>query len=481
MLKTFFLMGVVLLSMNTIYAQEILLEKKIELRKPYKTNDGNNSLLYKSNDQITYFLNDKENIYSYFVDKDTYQLIDSCSITLPDKKLNILIGCNIDETGHHYFFSNERKSKFLVKSILSSYGEEVKIPIKLKKEEFLETLYIKGKFFVFTLVNSSSIIKAYEFTGNQVSNTYTVDLSYYNFSKTEKKTLFDVLVEHADNYSKTLFNLQKIDINKLNSITDTSKKHKLYQNDKKIVITLDHENNETKLITIFPSDFSHKIEVCLNSNLSNSPYTKSNSYLLDDYLFQIVGNSSKLSVRVNDMKKKVLVNHFEVNEKEVITWKNSPLFQKGRNWQNALLTQNNIEPDTIKKTKQFLKKISASDLSLSVYKLDDNLGVTIGGVKEKITYDSHNDPVVKVSTPSNNPEFSYKYYYFNTIIDPQNCKHITENSSLEKLNDIIKLNSGKNIYYPSLFITEKGYLLSQYNKKDKLFYIKSFKNEPIDQ
>lgn len=76
---------------------------------------------------------------------------------------------------------------------------------------------------------------------------------------------------------------------------------------------------------------------------------------------------------VRDLNTSEILKEYFVKKEDTITFKNSPIIQEGGAYDNYR---------EMEETSKFLRKISSSEVGISVYKLNDNYQITLGGEKQ---------------------------------------------------------------------------------------------------
>lgn len=342
----------------------------------------------------------------------------------------------------------------------------------------------------------SSIVKIYEFNSNSISNTEQFDFSSYKFSNTSYSKLFDVLNESTSPFQLTL-KIHKIDNSNPNPLDLTTKENKIYYYNDKIYFTLDNDIKNTKLITIDLLDYSSNVKYYkqVNIDCGDAIRVKSNSYLFEDNLFQIKGCKIEMCFQIKDFKKDSLRKEYRVRENEEITFRNTPLIQEGG---TTIFTQDSERE--LEKTKQVLRKISASDIGITVNHSQENIELTLGGFKEVQRSSGGGgmmmtSPGTSISTPHGtisipptyhyNPTmYGYNTYtntrsvYFKALLDNLNFNHIQGNVSentYDKIRDF-EDNNDTDMTSETIFKVDGYYIFGYYKKWENKYYLRKFAN-----
>lgn len=493
LMKKALLLAVFLVSSVQLFSQEVVFAKDIHLTSFIDNKREAFPVVNSEKNEIALFLLDNKVINSLLIDKN-FGLVNSFAIDRPVGMTQEILGHSADSYGYHLFFTNGRKNKFYTRSIdvLGNRYQGRHQDIKLKGEKFLESVSYKNKFYLLTVKKKSSVLKLYVFEGNNLQRTETFDFSAHAFSDTYFPELYYALQEGIS-LGKTTFNIQKIEINNPNPLDLTSKPVKIYYYDNKLFLTLDNSYVATKIITIDLQDFTSSLKLYEQGNpVCDRIILKSNSYLYNNMLYQITGCKDELYYSVLDIRTGALLKDFTIYKEEEIPFKNTPLIQEGG---ATIFVQG--ETRELNRTKQVLRKITASDVGISVYPAQDQLELTIGGYKEIKTGSGGSVPMMMpggISTPygtASVPTYHYnptmygfdKYsnsrtVYFKSLLDKNNFEHVPGEISY-KAYDRIKDYQEKirnEINTETIFRVGEMYIFGYYKRGDKKYYLRSFRD-----
>jgi len=492
MRKIFFLLFFIAFTSN-INSQEILVEKEIKLRSFFLSKNKKDvfPVVNKERTEIQMFLLDNKEIRGLTFNMD-YILKDSFTTFRPKGKFNILLGNTYHDKNYTLFFTNENKTKFSVKSIniINKQSKFKELDLKLKGEEFLESISYNNKLYIITIKRKSSKLYIYEFVDDQTGVKKEIDLSKERFSKSFK-TLFYVLF-HTNSALKEKIVLNKIDHKNPNSIDLVSFPNKIYCYNNTIYITMDVYDEYTKVISIDLTNFK--------SNVIDYPFAevdcaydlgiRSNSYLFENNIYQISGCKKELYFSIADIKNGSKYKEWRYKKDDAIDLKNTPLIQLGGAFHK---NENYKELD---ETKQILKKIEDGNIGISVYKPKEDIEVTIGGYAKLFTKELIGVALMGFAAgvggtpnigPSNNnyysnpTMYSFQNYaharsvYFKSLFN-QNLDHIKGNVS-DNAFDKIRIfanENANNFSVVTIFKVSNYYVLGYYDKTKKKYYLLKF-------
>ncbi|MEO1010999.1 MAG: hypothetical protein AAFX53_06800, partial [Bacteroidota bacterium] len=160
------------------------------------------------------------------------------------------------------------------------------------------------------------------------------------------------------------------------SIDMTSKEVKIYPRGNKLIITLDHENNSTKAISLNLEEDGYEITDYMMKVFSDrNQILESNSFVHNDRLYQLSLSVDSLWLRIKDLYSKETLKEYKNDKEGEITFKNSAIYQE----KNTFFGENTRE---LEQSKQFLRKMRRSEVGVSVFETGNTLQLSIGGLKE---------------------------------------------------------------------------------------------------
>lgn len=482
--------GLVLLlamfSTLNLFSQDLIFEREMTLKSFINDKREAFPIVNPDNNEIALFLLDNKVIHSLLLSSE-YDLIGNYISDRPTGPYETLLGHSVASEIYYLYFSNSNKNKFYTESIdvsgQRSMGKLQKL--KLKNEKLLETISYQNKFYLLTIKKKSSIIKIYVFEGDELSSIEVVDLSAYSFSNSAFPQLYYVLSK-SESPVITTINIGKIDNKNPNSLDLTAQENKLYCYDNKVYITLDHAVENTKLITIDLQDFSSTFKFYDQANTScgYSDRMKSNSYLHNNILYQIIGCQQELYFSAYDLQKDMLLKDFTIKENEEISFKNTPVIQEG----GTSIYSQGVEKE-LEKTKQILRKIAKSNLAISVYSSKHDLEISLGGYKEVQSAGGGAPGMVMNNSSFGAPTYYYNptYYgfskysnartvYFKTLLDKGSFEHVkgeVPENAFDKIQHYRYINTADKSS-ETIFACADYYVFGYYDKSAKKYYLKKF-------
>lgn len=458
------------------FSQELLNEHEISLNQaatnePFSIVDleNNSHLFFITNAVITHLKYDSD-----------YNLVLEKKYSRPPAPFKEIVGYSIgEENSMHLYFSNKKIDKFYLKTLLpdgTTKNEEFEF--KIKKEYFVQFLNHQNKFYVLTTPKGSSSINLYNFYGNSFTIT-SYDLSNERFYGIDNKSiqlsslLFDKTIEIIEGAIPS-------------AIEITSKPFKIYPKENEFILTLDHRDSATRVIRLNFRNGTHNVSHYTIStlNFQNLNYLKSNSFLFRNRVYQLISSRDRLVFTIKDgVTKKVLQEYTVQKDDEEITFKNSPIFQDGSMYSSGIRELN--------KTKQFLRKITNSNIGIAAFEKEGLIHLHLGGIREM---NSGGAPMMMpgfggipiasagVFTFSLNPTFyafnSYQQtqsIYIKCLFDANNFEHLPGPVLPNTFDEITKYTDGlERVGLETVFKMNDFFIYGYYNKKNKLYRLLRF-------
>lgn len=366
-MKKIYLSIIIYLIFSSVFSQE-----KIATFKNHLKTNGTNikdviPIVNNENDELAMFIVDAKKVYAYKLN-NKFKVTDQLSSETKKRKYKVLLGSSINENDYRIFLSNKEKNKYASINFSFTNKKTVMNEFVFPKEEvFIQTITHLNKFYLFAASDITGELYLYSFDqqGNPKKNVININDSMLVDEKNNLIKITDLLLE-----SNTGFIIEK---NTPNSIESVSESKKMYIKDDNIVITFDNHKKITQVISINIKT-KKLIKKTFNKPLKNikSRKKKTNSFFYDDYIILIAGTKEVFSMHILDYDTNKLLKEYSVSKDENISFKNSPIIQKGGSYYNS--------HRELKKTKQFLRKITSQKIGLSIIKnKNNNYQFTIGG------------------------------------------------------------------------------------------------------
>lgn len=462
----FFLMS------SVAFSQEIVNSLPIELNKTsqiFQTVD-------ETKNELTLFVADKFKTTAIKLDSKM-NIVDSLSTEKLDKAQNKIIGNITQANKTTLFLASTNPKKIVSQSFNFNDRTLVKktFDLDIKNEVYLEKFSVNNSFIILYLEKNTNDFRLYVFdsAGNQeVKNISTNELKFYH-----RSNLYDTF---ADDFLpfEPAFSLQKINPESPTSLTDAAKKRKCYYDKNKILITIDTNPNFTQIITIDLETYTLAGKIIKNTPYKsfNTTELNSNSFLMENHLYQIKTSSTKSILTIKDLEDN-LIKEYEMTANKNIDFKNSAIIQQNRSDKSK---------KTIEETGPFIRKINNLNLGISLYKINDTYFTTLGSVSEirdsgpavsgifgvvgVLMYYALSNPTLE----NFNAYTNRKVVYFNSILD-KNGNHVKEELKPLAFDKIQSFIMDKKVNSPqTIFKINESYYLGYYENNQKKFNILKF-------
>ncbi|AXT51690.1 hypothetical protein D1818_12885 [Aquimarina sp. BL5] len=307
--------------------------------------------------------------------------------TIPSKYRYIL-GYNIEGNTYSIFFSDSWSTKFGVQTFDfdTKTAKNTFLDFKIKGEKYVESVVYNNKIHVITITKKSSDLNIYTFDKQFIPTKNTVSLKELEYpnprSRNHTINAYYLLLSDTGGISRSVIDIEKIEGSNPNVIETTSKENKLYQFNNQLVFSFDYNHKKTQLCFIDLETFETVVKSYDKPSNTEEGYRKSNSYIFDNKLFQIASSNQKMKFTVLDLKTEKMIKEYKVTKEDTIRFKNSPIIQEGGGILPGF-SENRVRE--MEKTSKYLRKISSSDLGISVYKVDNAYNIVLGGTKEITT------------------------------------------------------------------------------------------------
>jgi len=315
---------------------------------------------------IAFFLEENKLVKGFLYDKDFKLLAKVYSEDLKDKYKSF-IGFQIKGNIISLFMNtkNNRSYGVLTFNFENETSVVTEIDFKLKGEEYIESISTNNSFYLISRPKNKNQFNIYTFNEDFLVNENEIIFKEDDFLDRRDRPikLYDIF-----------FKTRKINNKAPNSIEATSKFVKFYDYDNRVIITSDIYNEFTFLININLNDFSYSVDKFVHPKYETSMiYVKSNSYVYENNLFQIITSSKKLNIQITDLETKKIIKEYSASKSSPIDFKNSQIILEGGDFKKHR---------ELDKTSQFLRKIAKYRVGISVYKQKGIYQMTVGGITE---------------------------------------------------------------------------------------------------
>ncbi|MCL5127413.1 hypothetical protein [Algibacter sp. L4_22] len=447
------------------------------------------ALINESKSELVLFIEDYKKTKLVLLNSDFEIKSEFEMPTLPKSFKNYL-GYTINkDNSYSIFYSNLKKTKFgrLDFDFKTKETSVHKLDFSLNFEGFVKTVKFNNVLYIISVTNRSNDVHFYTNNDKGSFDKKTISFNFLEEKEYGKK-------KRASNFMSR-GSLETIDVALSNNYGLILSSSKIYLKGEEFIFTFDQDKNKTIVVTLNPTNFNVKHDVFQHSEVIGQQFSKHNSYIFDNKLFQISSSREQMKFTVKDFKTKELIKDIVLNKPDSIMFKNTPIIQGTTSSKETMLglTHQNSKIKEIEATSKFLKKITRDKIGISVYKQNTNFSILLGG--EVINTSGGASMPGFGGVPiggfgplsvSFNPTFSaYGNYALSTYIGclfDENLEHLKgeiEKNGLDKIKDFEDSFDSKNIYAPKAKLTNVfsfnnklyfGYL----NTEDKNYHLIEF-------
>ncbi|WP_103069684.1 hypothetical protein [Aquimarina sediminis] len=372
-------------SITSIFSQEKVFEIDNAFLKPNSNRNETFALPDQKNEDLMLILAERKSVQGILMDSLYQEKARIKGEPLPAKYRHLL-GYQIKENTYSILFTNYNESKFgvLQFNIKNKKVSEKKLDFKLKKELLIDGIVYNNEIYLFSITKRSSLLNIYKFDTSFNPQRHTLSLKEVEFPRIPGSsiisTVYSLLTRNNNSYSDYIQGVTKIESKNPNVIETTSEKIKIYQIDNKVIFSFDNNPSKTDLVYINLDTFKMLYKFYNKVSTERKVYKKNNSYLFDSKLFQIASSSKIMNFKIIDLETDTTIRDYTIEKEDSILFKNSSIIQEKIGIGSFGVKIDNTRE--LKKTSQFLKKISFANLGISVYKTNDLYSVVLGGTKE---------------------------------------------------------------------------------------------------
>lgn len=368
-----------LIHCNSIWSQTVLATTPLEFKKSkdYRQNLTAENL---NTHEVFAFASDKEMLTILKYNTALF-LTNQYSFSRPDIDYKKLSGYSFDDKGNPtLYWSDEKFGKITAVQydLSTKTNTSINYEQQFFNQEVITNFQANNTFYILAQKHFEQKLILYVFKDGKKTEK-TLDFGTFKFKNSKNQEItFSRILEACP--------IQKIETTQFNPLFQGTKKTKLYALKNKLLLTLDHDDNETQAFEIDLNSSEIK-ETHYQKKATKNYVCLSNSYYHEGKIYQIKVNTEELLFEIKDYKTGETLKSFLVNQTETIPYKTSPLWVQ-------------IEGDRPKETKttaKFLNQLVHTDTGLTVYKTPKSILITMGGTgitqMTNFNYESSNYPV----------------------------------------------------------------------------------------
>ena len=431
----------------------------------------------EDNNQIAMFFTNRKVVFGKLYGQDK-KLIGSINNVIIPKKGKVLIGAIYNQETYTLFFSNNNKSHFSSVSLnfkTGNFNITEDLNIEFKKEKLVEFLVLKNKLHILSVSKKEDVLISRTLTNKGLIKTTNYDLSSQAIVNNIDRDypLYPLLFGNP-NYAT----IEVINSEVPNSLEQTNAFTKLYVDNNKLTITNNLFNKYTYVISLDLDGDSYNFNSIINTGYTDNHYgANSNSFIHKDKLLTIYSTLDNLSFSAYNLDDFELIKTFNINDKEEITFKNTPIIQEGGAFDNYR---------ELEKTSKFLRKITQSKIGITAYSKNEDLIITLGASVEidrgglaMVNFGVFGVVAYGLLIDNFNSYTRTKSTRISCLFD-NDLNHKTGEIPLNQFDQIKTFQDANtnynNAHLQTLFRYQSSYLLGNYNKKTGEYTLTTFDN-----
>lgn len=484
-MKTRFLIAFFLLFTYLLIAQEEIISAKMDIKEfestisiPIVDNENNFHVFSTSKNILT-----DQGIVHIKYDSKSNILTKNEYPKPPAISFKYITGISIDSENNISLYFHKKANKEFNRLVIKPNGEIKNESFKLflKKEKIIHYSSSENNFKMLTVKRNESLINVYNFNGNSFKKT-SFDFNQERFyDKETKLTNLDDLI--PANYLHAVSNEIP------NKVHIYGKKRKIYSDKNKIIITLNHHKNGTRILNLDLKENTAKADyIPLPRTLFKADdWTKSNSFIFNGNIYSIIASKKLMVINIKNLETKETLKEFIFDGEEELE------FQLSKNLSSTLIVvpiSINSSKTKITKGKTFFKRFILTPYSgISGRHSNNNLILTVGGYSPPTggsmnfgapTSSSFEGPNGPITISSNTHSFSNNSLasssFEKSLVLNSNTFEIVENKEISDIYKMVEAYSEniKGIQLKSLFKYQDYFLFGYYNKNEKNYHLVKF-------
>jgi len=440
----------ILIQCNSVLSQTILATTPLEFKK---SKDYRQIITAENTDthDIFTFASDKENLT---ILKYNSALFLSNQLTLPRPDINYkqLTGYSFNNEGNPtIYWSNQDLTKIMAvqydmntKTTTATFNYDLQFFNQTVITQFQEN----NTFYILAQKHFEEKLVLYIFKDGKKEEK-TLNFSSFKFKNSKNQPIaFSKILEVCP--------IEKIETNQFNPLFKGTQKTKLYVGKNRLLLTFDHNDNETQAFDIDLMSFKI-LEKNFPKTATKNYVSLSNSYYHENKIYQFKVNADELLFEIRNYDTSDIIKSVLVSHTEKIPFKTSPLW----------LQFEGQKPQELKNTSKFLHQLVYLEVGLTVYKTSNSILITLGGTGNT------------QSTGSNyNGDLTFNYIpttvYFESVFDKKlnNNKQTQDPLAIDFISGFLQEHNEVTL---SSIIRYKGYyIMGYYDTYAKKYTMRKF-------
>lgn len=280
------------------------------------------------------------------------------------------------------FMADNSRKKFA--SARFSFADSLvtlnELDLDLANEAILQTADYNNMFHLFTITPGTNLINVYRFQDGMTYNRFQISLKGQAFlTKKQKEVDFYDMITLYSGFDGRInsLDLLRIDTNNPTTLEIASNTTKMYQEKERFTLTFDNNEYVTQIAEIDLENLRGNV-IHIEKALKNwsGKQKNSNSFLVDDILFQIVATKKVLHLQAQNYRTSEILNEYYTTKHDTIKFKNTSIVQTGGAFDNYREFED---------TATLLRKVNRGKAAIAVQKKGLLYQVSYGGIIEEAT------------------------------------------------------------------------------------------------
>jgi len=446
----------ILIQSSLLFSQTVLATFPLELKKSKEYRQ-----VYNAENAVTHdvyaFATDKENLTILKYNSALF-LTNQYSLARPDISYKQIVGYSFNSEGNPtlYWSNPDLKKIMAVKYDLNS-KTNIEVPYELQffNQTLITSFQDNNTFYILAQKLFEQKLELYIFKDGKKEEK-TLDFGSFKFKNSKNQEIaFSKILE--------VLPIEKIETNQFNPLFKGTERSKLYVLKNKLLLTFDHNDNETQTfeIDLATGNIQEKI---FPKTATKNYVSLSNSYYHETKIYQLKVNAEELLFEIRDYKTTDTIKSIKVLESQKIPFKTSPMW----------LQLEGQKPREFKNTAKFLHQLVYLEVGMTVYKTPKSLLITLGGTGDI----QFTDVVNSLDGSQYNSELMYRTIpttaYFESVFDKKldHTKQDQEPLAFDFISGFLQQHTEATI--PNIIRYKNYYIMGYYDSKAKQYTMRKF-------
>lgn len=306
---------------------------------------------------------------------DKLQVIDTALFETPNNLIfNQYLGHSKKDENYSVYWSNDKRDSIFYQQIdfkVDDLKNKI-IRVDFQKEKLLGSITVGSNFYLITIPKNGNSLTFHQFNEGEYQKK-TIDFTgekFYHSTDKNSDIIWDV-------FNDGFLGFQTITNDIPTSLPLTKSKKKLYlKSDKEIIFTFDGNVFYTQILKLNIDNFSYTIQNCEKSiTMPKDEFEKlpkTNSFICNDRLFQIISNSEFATIDIKNFKFETLKS-YRIDKDKEIDFINSGVFQENYEMGHKRL---------LDKSSQFIYRLNNLHLGLTCQFSNGRYNVIFGAFSD---------------------------------------------------------------------------------------------------